>query len=156
MLFKMLLTSAILISASAQANQYVFPKNGQTPEQQEMDEFSCHKWAVGQTGYDPQNAQATVPVSPAPAEATPGSGVGGAARGAVVGATIGAIGGNDKSNAAAKGAAVGVIAGRSRSRRAKQANQDAAAQQQAVSQGVTADYSKATAACLEGKGYTVK
>jgi hypothetical protein len=30
-----------------------YPKNGQTADQQATDKFECHKWAVGQTGYDP-------------------------------------------------------------------------------------------------------
>ncbi len=30
-----------------------YPKNGQTADQQSKDKYECHKWAVGQTGYDP-------------------------------------------------------------------------------------------------------
>jgi hypothetical protein len=30
-----------------------YPKNGQTEEQQGKDKFECHRWAVGQTGFDP-------------------------------------------------------------------------------------------------------
>jgi hypothetical protein len=30
-----------------------YPKNGQSADQQGKDKFECHKWAVGQTGYDP-------------------------------------------------------------------------------------------------------
>ena len=35
----------------------VFPAKGQTKEQQELDEFSCHKWAVDQAGVNPLNTQ---------------------------------------------------------------------------------------------------
>ena len=31
----------------------VEPKNGQSQEQQGKDMFECHRWAVGQTGFDP-------------------------------------------------------------------------------------------------------
>ncbi len=31
----------------------VYPKNGQSKEQQAADQFECHTWAKGQTGFDP-------------------------------------------------------------------------------------------------------
>jgi hypothetical protein len=31
----------------------IYPKNGQTKEQQAADQFECHNWAKGQTGFDP-------------------------------------------------------------------------------------------------------
>lgn len=34
---------------------YVYPRQGQSPEQQTRDRRECHSWAVGQTGYDPLN-----------------------------------------------------------------------------------------------------
>jgi hypothetical protein len=35
-----------------------YPKNGQTADQQSTDKYECHKWAVGQTGYDPTTGSA--------------------------------------------------------------------------------------------------
>jgi opacity protein-like surface antigen len=32
---------------------YIYPKNGQSPQQQSTDRYECHSWAQGQTGYDP-------------------------------------------------------------------------------------------------------
>jgi hypothetical protein len=32
---------------------YVYPRNGQTDQQTSNDKYECHKWAVGQTGFDP-------------------------------------------------------------------------------------------------------
>jgi hypothetical protein len=32
---------------------YAYPKNGQTQEQQSGDRYDCHKWASGQSGFDP-------------------------------------------------------------------------------------------------------
>jgi len=39
----------------------VYPKNGQTADQQGKDKFECHKWAVGQTGFDPTTGAAAAP-----------------------------------------------------------------------------------------------
>jgi len=33
-----------------------YPKNGQSEEQQGNDKFECHRWAAGQTGFDPTQA----------------------------------------------------------------------------------------------------
>jgi len=32
---------------------YVYPRQGQDERQQSDDKFACHKWAVGQTAFDP-------------------------------------------------------------------------------------------------------
>lgn len=32
---------------------YVYPRNGQSAEQQASDEYDCHRWAADQTGFDP-------------------------------------------------------------------------------------------------------
>jgi hypothetical protein len=40
-------------SDSAQADLMIYPKSGQTKEQQAADQFECHNWAKGQTGFDP-------------------------------------------------------------------------------------------------------
>jgi hypothetical protein len=34
----------------------VYPKNGQSQEQQGKDKYECHRWAAGQTGFDPTQA----------------------------------------------------------------------------------------------------
>jgi hypothetical protein len=39
--------------APSQAGLMVYPKNGQSEDQTNKDKFECHKWAVGQTGFDP-------------------------------------------------------------------------------------------------------
>jgi hypothetical protein len=68
---------------------YIYPREGQDDREQADDKYACHKWAVGQTGFDP-----TQP---------PGAGLG-----------------------------VAQIAQK------------------------RADYQRAMAACLEGRGYTVR
>jgi hypothetical protein len=41
----------------------VYPKNGQTTEQQTADRYQCHSWAKAQTGFDPTETGGGVPVS---------------------------------------------------------------------------------------------
>ena len=129
---------------------FVFPKNGQTKEQQEQDEFGCYKWAKDQTGFDPNKA-----VEHAAAPAPQGGAAKGAAKGAAVGAIGGAIGG-DAGKGAAVGAGVGAAAGAHKKRKGEK--QQEAAQQQAEKQQAAnvEGYQRAFGACMEGKGYTVK
>jgi hypothetical protein len=130
---------------TASAQQYVYPAKGQTPEQQKADEADCYAWAVQQTGFDPAKPPPQQPAAKAPTTAT-GTTPGAGARGAVRGAVVGEVVGNDSS----AGAAAGAVAARGQSRRQNMtASQQAAQQQQAA-------FGKARAACLEGKGYTVK
>jgi len=140
-------------TVGASAQQFVYPAKGQTPEQQKKDEASCHQWAVGQTGFDPTKPAAPAAAAPPPPTTatgtTPGAGVRGAARGAVVGEIVGGDAG--------AGAAAGAVAARGQSRRQNVAQQQQAAQQQKQAQGAQQGaYAKARAACLEGRGYTVK
>jgi hypothetical protein len=149
---KGVIAAASLLATAALAQQFVYPAKGQSAEQQKKDEYQCHQWAVQQTGFDPSkpSAPAAAP-KPAttPSGTTPGAGVRGAARGAVVGEIVG--------DDAGTGAAAGAAAARAQSRRqnAAQAQQQQAAAQQAQS-GQQATYAKARAACLEGRGYSVK
>lgn len=132
------------------AEQFVFPKSGQTKEQQEQDEFTCYKWAKEQTGFDPNK-----PVEQASAPAPKGGAASGAAKGAAVGAIGGAIGG-DAGKGAAVGAGVGAAAG-AHKRRKGEKQQEAAQQQAAKQQEASVEgYQRAFGACMEGKGYTVK
>ena len=76
----------------------------------------------------------------------------GAARGAAGGAVIGAIGGNAGKGAAA-GAAAGTMVGGHRARQNQAARQQSA---EAQKQGKINTYNRAFAACMEGRGYTMK
>jgi len=141
---------AVLLAASVGAQQFVYPAKGQSAAQQKKDEAECHQWAVSQAG-DPTKpaASSTAAAAPTtPTGVTPGAGARGAARGAVVGAIVGDAG---------AGAAAGAVAARGQSRRdnAKQ-QQQAVAQQEQAQAAQKAAYGKARAACLEGRGYTVK
>ena len=140
-----LLALAAALAAPVGAQQYVYPAKGQTPEKQKSDEAACYSWAVQQTGFDP--AKAPPPTAAAPTTATgttPGAGARGAAKGAVVGGIVGDAG---------TGAAVGATAARNQSRKQNNAQQQ---QQAGASQQQQQSFAKARAACLEGKGYTIK
>ncbi len=148
----------LMLGASAWAQSYVYPAEGQSPEQQQQDEAECHTWAVQQTGFDPANPPATGGSASAPETGPQGDLVRGAARGAAGGAVAGAITG-DAGEGAAAGAAVGALFG-AFNKRDRQRNQAAAQQQQqqqAAQQesAMRNEYSKARAVCLQGRGYTV-
>jgi hypothetical protein len=145
-----LLASAGLVAAVsvASAQQYVYPAKGQNAEQQKKDESECYSWAVQQSGVDPASAPAAATPAGPPTTAT-GTQRGAGARGTARGAVVGEIVADD----AGAGAAVGAVAGRGQSRRQ---NAGAQQQQQAAGQQQTASFSNARAACLEGRGYTIK
>ncbi len=152
------LSLLLALSQAMAQQQFVYPQKGQSAEQQKKDEYECHSWAVEQTKYDPTVAAQAPQQQPAqqPAGAQQGSGARGAARGAAAGAAIGSFEG-EAGKGAAVGAAAGAVAARGQSRR--QAQQQQAQQQQQASAQKSAgqqDYQKARAACLEGKGYSVK
>jgi OmpA family protein len=118
--------------------QYVYPGRGQSPQQQQQDQADCSGWAMQQAG------------NPAGGPPPPQGGqvLRGAGRGAAVGVVGGAIAG-DPGKGAAIGAASGALIGGMRRR------DEQAAYQQAQT-NANAAYSRAYAACLEGRGYTVK
>ena len=127
------------------AQQYVYHVRGQSPQQQQSDESACYSWAVQQTGFDPAKQQPAAKPATTATGTTPGAGARGAVRGAVVGEVVGGDAGT--------GAAVGAAAARGQSRRQNAATQQ---QQQGASQQQVSAFSKARAACLEGRGYTLK
>jgi hypothetical protein len=109
---------------------FVYPTNGQTPEQTDRDRYECHLWAVQQTGVDPSRADASayerVVVQPA---TPPGANT---AAGAVIGSAADA---NAQTEARQTQQQINMSAADGRARA------DA--------------YSRALGACLQGRGYTV-
>ncbi len=51
---------------SADQQLFIYPRNGQTPEQQARDQYQCHTWAQSQTGFDPTVPNGGVPPGQAP------------------------------------------------------------------------------------------
>jgi len=136
---------------AAQAEVFVYPKQGQSQDQFGRDQFECHKWSEGQTGVNPSQ--------PAPASAAPmpeqGGGIRGGARGAAVGAIGGAIAG-DAGKGAAIGAGVGAAGGMMRQASRNQQAAQAAHQAQATQQASLQRYDQAYAACMSGRGYQAR
>ena len=146
------LVLGLTLAGAASAQQYVYPAKGQSPQQQKSDEATCYTWAVQQSGFDPAKPPPTPAAAKPPTTATgttPGAGVRGAARGAVVGEVVG----GDAGAGAAAGAAVARSSSRKQNAAAAQQGQQ---QAQAATQQQQASFAKARAACLEGRGYTVK
>ena len=42
---------------------FLYPRKGQSEQQQAKDRYECHSWAVSQTGYDPTQPPAGVPAT---------------------------------------------------------------------------------------------
>jgi hypothetical protein len=151
-LLAVLALGALFASASVAQDLVIYPKGGQDAEQQKKDEYECHEWAVGQSGFDPINAPSAADA--VPAEAKKGGLLRGGAKGAAGGAVIGAIAG-DAGKGAAIGAAGGAIVGNAR--RNNQVRDQEATQQQAQANidAQRASYTRAKKTCLEGRNYSV-
>jgi hypothetical protein len=137
----------------AQSEMVIYPTKNQTKEQQDKDNFECYGWAKQQSGFDPM-APPTASAPP-PQQQAPKGGVG---RGALRGAAVGGI--VDGSDGAKTGAAAGAVIGgvrRRDQRRQQQVEQQQYEQQQAAQyQGNRDSYNRAYAACMDGRGYSVR
>jgi len=144
---------------------FVYPAQGQTPQQLDRDRYECHLWAVRESQFDPSlpglppSQRIRVVTAPTP---PPGTNVAaGAFTGAAVGAAVSSPYNTGKGAliGAAAGALLGAVADNANAAAAQQAQQAQAAQDAAVAtqqeQRVTA-YRRAISACLVGRGYTVR
>src|SRR5271167_486829 len=135
---------------------FVYPAQGQSPQQADRDRYECHNWAVQQTGVDPSRAASYQQVVVQPAN-PPGSGaVGGAVAGAIIGSIIAGPwhSGTGFLVGGATGAIVGSAADASAQKQAKQTQQQIN-QAAAAGQAQADAYRRAFGACLTGRGYTV-
>lgn len=139
-------------------DKYIYPDKGQSNEQMEKDKFECYNWAKKQTGFDPMEVP-TATAPPPKQEAAKGGAGRGLFRGALTGAVIGGIAGD-----AGKGAAIGAVGGgviggaRRNEQKKEQAHKEQQWEQEQSAQYAQRrnSYNRAHAACLEGRGYTVK
>lgn len=147
-----LLALALLASAwaPAQAEPMIYPKNGQTADQQSRDRYECHVWSVQQSGFDPSNPGAAKGSGSSQSGSTGREMLRGGARGAAAGAAIGAIAGD-----AGKGAAIGATAG-GLGRAFKERDRQRAEAAAPTSNPAQQNYDRALSACLDGRGYSVK
>ena len=155
--------ASLFLSGSVLAQEMVvYPSQGQSNEQMEQDKFQCYSWSKNESGFDPM----ALPTAsePPPAKAAPKGGVAsGAVRGTLLGGAVGAIAGNSKSDTrtglkagAATGALVGGMRRNSQVREEDQQRKNWEQQQvNQYAQGRT-NYNRAYAACMEGRGYSVR
>ncbi len=138
----------------ASADMFIFPAQGQTADQQELDEFRCQRWATDRTGFNPLATPTTTTPPPSQRRQT-----GGLAGGALGGAALGAIIG-DSSRAAGRGAIAGALIGGVRQNRTntrvEQDTEQWAQRETANLANNRNDFERAMKACLEGKGYTIR
>jgi hypothetical protein len=146
-----LFACAVIGGAAAQQAPIVYPNAGQSMEQQGRDESDCRNWATQQTGIYPyQSAPAYYGSTDSGAPV-----LGGAARGAAIGAVGGAIAG-DAGKGAAIGAGMGATAGLLRKNRERRQQAQANGQAQMQYQAEIGRYNQAFAACMQGRGYSVR
>jgi|SRR5215472_17491 len=135
---------------AAAAEPEVYPAKGQTPEQQERDEFECHQWATKDTGVDPVALAEQKLAAPTPAAQD-----GNAARSAGIGAMRGAADG-DAAAGAARGVGIGRMVSVLRAKRQLREQQSTTTADGAAVHKDLDKYDRAYAACLTGRGYSVK
>lgn len=164
-------------SPSRDIGLFVFGRNGQTADQQLIDESECYGAARQQTGIDPkaptpagkteEQKQAEQKAAAQNADTAKGGRAKGAARGAAGGAAIGAIAG-DPGKGAASGAVAGTMRGGAQQRQASAAAQKEAASKAAAQQKAEEDraklahaegldaFQRAFSACMDARNYSVK
>jgi hypothetical protein len=52
--------TAVSEEPAAPEKLFIYPKQGQSAEQQATDRYQCHRWAKGETGFDPTRADGNV------------------------------------------------------------------------------------------------
>lgn len=121
-------------------------------QQQSSDETACRNWATQQTGLYPYQSP---PEYYGGSSGPTGNIVRGAAGGALLGTVGGAIGGNTGKGAAI-GAGVGATAGLLRNGRERRQQAQFNEQANMQYQADMGRFNQAFAACMQGRGYTVR
>ena len=139
----------------------VYPAEGQSQDQMEQDKFECYRWARDQTGFDPMRTPTATSSRPAKEKEVWGAGktgVAGAAGGAIIGGIAG--GGKGAGRGALIGGAGGALIGgmrRSSQRDREEQRREQWEREQANNYArARNEYNRAFAACMTGRGYTVK
>ena len=174
----MLWTTSVSQSALGAKQLYIYPNKGQPEERQAKDRFECYRWAVKNTGVDPNAlkapaglAQIRVAIAENPQQDAGAKGtiIGGAtgavigalddghgrghqdhtAQGFIIGAVVGSIIG---SSVERKGATQAREAARAEAREEAQKNAEARAQYE----NAIDSYGRAFSACMEARSYTVR
>jgi hypothetical protein len=133
---------------------FIYPQKGQSAEQQDKDKYECYNWAKTNSGFDPMAAPTTS--SPPPRTEEKSHGV---LKGAAIGAVGGKILGDSKKTtrtAAAAGGLLGGVRQHQHNSREQQRVDDWERREASNYANNRNNYNRAYAACLEGRGYTVK
>jgi hypothetical protein len=153
------LITILAVAAGYAQEPIIFPAKGQSDEQMEQDKYACYSWAKKESSFDPM-AVPTASAPPPKQKETKASAGRGAVGGALVGAGLSKITGHSAKKGAVAGGAGGAVVGGSRkagtAEENKKANQQWANEQGAEYTQKRNHYNRAFAACMEGKGYTVK
>lgn len=153
----LLIAFGLPLTAYAQ-QPIIYPSKGQSAEQQLKDQGECTSWAQQTTGVNPMAVAQSLANQPVRQERGPleDERLQGAVVGALGGAAIGALAGSHAGKGAAIGAVVGTVAGGAHQQQKADAAQAQNSANQQQAQQALATYNRAYAACLEGRGYTVK
>ena len=130
---------------------YVYPQKNQSATQQLTDEQQCYNSAKTQTGYDP-NATAPAPKGKNKAGSSNDHDV---AKGAAHGAIISGATGGDAAAGARRGAIIGGIRSKREKKKDDEAKQKTEAKQ-TTQEKQKDDFKRATSACLDARGYSVR
>ena len=146
---------ALAVSGQALSQEvFIYPQKGQSAEQQDKDKYECYGWAKDNSGFDPMAAP-TTSTAPPRTEAKSHS----ALKGAAVGAIGGKVFGSSKKTtrtAAAAGGLLGGVRQHQHNSREQQKVDDWEQREASRYANNRNNYNRAYAACLEGRGYTVK
>ena len=133
---------------------FIYPQKGQSAEQQDQDKYECYNLAKTNSGFDPMAAPTTSSPPPRPEE-----NIHGVLKGAPIGAVGGKILGDSKKTtrtAAAAGGLLGGVRQHQHNSREQQRVDDWERREASSYANNRNNYNRAYAACLEGRGYTVK
>lgn len=139
----------------------VYPAKGQSQDQTERDKYECYNWAKQESGFDPMKTPTASSPPPPKEKETWGAGKG-AVGGGLLGAGVGAIAGGGKGAligsalGAGSGAAVGGMHRSSQRKHEQQRQQEWEQREVGQYKAARNSYNRAYAACLEGRGYSVK
>ena len=140
-------------AGTALADLYVYPKEGQSAEQTDKDKYECYNWARNDSGFDPMAAPKTTSAAPG-GQTKSGTmvmgGLGGAALGGILGGKKGA------GRGAVAGGLVGGVHQHQHNKQVDSERQQWEQQESANYSNNRNNYNRAYAACLEGRGYSVK
>ena len=156
---------AVIGSAAAMSDPIVFPRDGQSNEQQRNDEGSCSSWAKGNTGIDPSYVRAKLEMTEeaiisqvqANRPKSTGRKIFGAA---AMGAALGGVGKNVDNQVGKRAIQVGML-GASKAIQDKKQYQQQQQMDQKLGQKQQLEnqydkYTRAFSVCMDAKGYSVR